>query len=290
MIHHLSIRDVKKTPVRWAHRVPMLAKNKQITFSPGLNVVFGPNGSGKSTLIDLLAMLMHAKDTNYSKVTAPSIRAFLSATGVHLDGAHLLHDGAPTRYLGIHDLAASPPSRAAKVPVGAEIEAALKKYAKEKRGDHQISTGQATLRRVTRFLAAEPAKTKKPPASPLLGRQHAELQHTALRSLLNTDKTPLAKRRMTTLLDEADIGLDFTSQGIYWRTLEGFAERGHQIIVCSHSPFAAVARGATFLETQPGYLETARVAIRQLLRDVDAPASIEPPTEAGADNHTGGLV
>jgi DNA repair ATPase RecN len=71
-------------------------------------------------------------------------------------------------------------------------------------------------------------------------------------------------RRPVLLLDEVDRSLDFVRQNQVWRQMKQLAT-DHQIIIASHSPFAVDVEGAHYIETDPNYLEKARVGLRTLL-------------------------
>lgn len=83
------------------------------------------------------------------------------------------------------------------------------------------------------------------------------------RSLL-TPRVPVGKT--TLLLDEPDMHLSIPTQAKLWsenvpRLLPVF-----QIIAATHSPWAANVPGATYIETEPGYLDRCRAEITALAR------------------------
>lgn len=98
MITRVRITDPEHCGVPWAKDVPWL-KDLDVTFSPGLTVIFGPNASGKSTLLTLLARHLHCAQGGAQKVTQTSLTDLLrSSHDAYPAGAVLDHDGAPAAH------------------------------------------------------------------------------------------------------------------------------------------------------------------------------------------------
>lgn len=263
MIYELSIKNPKNTPVLHWGKVSFLSKPMTLEFAPGLNIMFGPNGSGKSTIIDGLATMLHCREGNWPAVTKTSVRAFLRPDGKFATGLHIEHDGQPARYLGIQTAAFVPEKGVAKVKLAMS------------EGEHLIgraagsmSSGQASVTKLVRFLRHDAVKTKYVMKTSSVGGEFKPLWEAAVQHLKAAKARPGMPKQQTILLDEVDHNLDFAHQMMVWKTLRSLVEDGkHQVIVASHSPFAVNVPGAHYIETSPGYLEASRGALRYLFEE-----------------------
>jgi len=267
MIYALTIRSARLSPVKHWDKVDWLKGLSTVDFKPGINIVYGPNGTGKSTLLSGLAMLEHCWRSNWPRVDKNSVSDFMGSSGRYLDGLILEHDGAPCRYLGVDD-----PDHA---PAGAkqiDVEIASKREAVG-RALNQQSHGQATLNKLIRFLKAEPEKVKHVLKEKNLAPEWKGWYTAATESLHNAAQRKGMPKQQTILLDEVDRSLDFTKQASVWKQVRLLAESNHQIIIASHSPWAAVQPHAHYIETLPGYLEKTRKALGVLLQNLGEDAS-----------------
>jgi ABC-type cobalamin transport system ATPase subunit len=263
MIYELHVRSPKLSPVKHWDKVDWLKGKKLIEFKPGINVVYGLNGTGKSTLLSGLAMLEHCWRSNWPRVDKTSIGDFLGSSGRYLDGLLLEHDGSPCRYLGVDD-----PDHAPKDAVVNNDLALETKREAHGRALHLMSHGQATLNKLIRFLKAEPQKVRHVLKDKNVATEWRGWYTAATESLFNATKRKDMPRQQTILLDEVDRSLDFTKQASVWKQVRLLAESNHQIIIASHSPWAAVQPHAHYIETTPGYLERTRKALGVLLQNL----------------------
>ena len=262
MIYELTVRSNKLTPVKHWDKVEWLKGLKTIEFKPGINIVYGPNGTGKSTLLSGLAILEHCWRSNWPRVDKESTRDFMASSGRFLNGLLLEHDGSPCRYLGVDD-----PDHAPTGTKEAEVELATKREAVG-RPLGQMSHGQATLNKLVRFLRAEPEKVKYVLKEKNLSPEWRNWYEAATESLSNASNRKDMPKQQTILLDEVDRSLDFVKQASVWKQVRLLAESNHQIIIASHSPWAAVQPNAHYIETTPGYLEKTRKALGVLLQNL----------------------
>jgi predicted ATPase len=279
MIHELTIRSPKKTPIPHWQNVAFLKKAGTIEFQPGLNVLFGANGSGKSTLINALAMLMHCKLENWPRVTKESLGFFNRPIG-YADGLLLSHDGMPARYMGIESGLGFIPERNIKVvDVNAKD---LKNGDAKGKALHNMSAGQATMSMLIQFLHAEPKKTiYKFKTSQCVG-EWKDIHQVGTESLKNVVVRDGLPQQGVLLLDEIDRSVDLVRQAAIWQMLRRLSTT-YQIIIASHSPFCLTASGAHYIETSEDALVEARQALKQLVPESDIEAVAATQTMAAAE-------
>ena len=253
-IHPAPSGDVPRS-YNWAHTVPFLKQNPEITFTPGLNILFGPNGSGKSNVTGILAFHLAAEQGGHSCVTSDWIRNVFGIVGEPQLPWDVVHDGQPVVYVN--------PRNAVGLIGGMAgfdndffnegIQNTITK----------ASSGQHTLRRITNaaqlLLGAAPFPSKiefKAGRTPKLAPKiDAHFAATC----------PLGPN--TVILDEPESGLSLPFQAGFWRNaLASVAAQKFQIIVATHSPFALNIKGANYIETEPGYLQQCRDLFKTLDR------------------------
>lgn len=256
MIHELEIRNPKRAPITHWGQVPFLKKPTTIEFKPGLNIVFGPNGSGKSTLLAGLAVLLHCYDEGWPRVSMQSLRYFQRSFGL-ADGVVLSHDGSPARYLGEREPGFAPVKNVKETTVQ------LHDKRLEYKALCNMSTGQANIAKLSRFLRVEPKKV--PVSVKARTEEMRQILDVGTESLRNVTRVEGVPKQPVILLDEIDRSLDFANQSAVWGLIRKWAQNGSQIIVVSHSPFAVCAPGAHYiLTTSPEYLEAARAGFQTL--------------------------
>lgn len=263
MIYELVIENPEATPISHWHYVPFLSEPKTIEFKPGLNILFGQNGTGKSTVIDGMSRLLHCRETNWPVVTKTSVALFARSDGFLADGLSLHHDGQPARYLGIQPSSVVPEEKAVQ-----KVQLAMKESVTKGRTSTKMSSGQASIAKLIRFLKHDAVKTRYKFKSSGISPAMRETWEAAVASLKAGKVRPGNPKQQVVLLDEVDHNLDFAHQAMVWRMLRTLVAEGkHQIIIASHSPFAVNVPGAHYIETSPGYLDAARAALRMLHED-----------------------
>lgn len=99
MISRIVVRDASLSVVSWWSQVEALKTLTELSFKPGLNILWGRNGSGKSTLLTALSRLTCSEQGGRSVVTEQAIRTFFPGVGrddPEMFGLVLDHDGRAT--------------------------------------------------------------------------------------------------------------------------------------------------------------------------------------------------
>lgn len=254
MIARLRIDAPDRAILPWWPKVPWLHGKTEITFTPGINVLFGPNGSGKSTVLLAIARLTLCEQGGFSTVTESSIQPFLERVVLQgtpcRDGLVVETDGQSVRYT-------DPNKRVGIVGGGFDddffdqgIQEAL---ARE-------SAGQAVLRRLTRVLGSPPV-----PIEDRVGKSVNDVWMAAKAQALANLDPRIPKGPATVLLDEPDRSMDLPLQDLLYReVLPRAPKRNIQLILATHSPFALLLPDANWIETEPGYLEKCRPLVARL--------------------------
>jgi predicted ATPase len=238
VIKRLTVTDPNRTGIPHWTAIPALAHLGVLDFNPGLTIIWGPNGCGKSSLLRAVAHKLHCEQGGEIRVTEESLSVDTSGTEVEHDGQVVYI--APERRVGLisgtfdYDFADEGVREA------------------QARG----SSGQHVFRRLTKGFAIMvgdmdvPTPNHRVPPSP------------ELRAYLEGS---LPKTKPTIILDEPDISLDLKKQYSLYKNMAATFSRRSQIILTSHSPFAANLPGATYIDLQPGYLEECRGVIKKLM-------------------------
>jgi ABC-type uncharacterized transport system ATPase subunit len=261
-IHKLVVRDPLKAPigVHYWNKADMVRGKREFEFADGINIAYAPNGSGKSTLIKALALLSHCFVENFPRVSRDSISPFTRPDGVICDGLILEHDGGLCRYLGTGKMALLPEKNTTLVdlPIKEELDISTDVLS---RASMTLSSGQAKMADLYRFLRNDPIAIKRSSKFGSLGK---EVRDAALESLRNKKGKP---GKQTIILDEADQNLDFPRQRRFWEAIKMLAEGGnHQIIIASHSPFCLdPSLNAHVIELEKGSYENSRAALSLML-------------------------
>jgi ABC-type cobalamin/Fe3+-siderophores transport system ATPase subunit len=263
MIRKVVITDPTKCCVPWWKDVPWLKGKTEITFQPGLNVLFGPNGSGKTTLLTLLARSLCCEQGNVQKVTQDALHHLvplsLRSEVEYNNGVLPDHDGGPVLHFD--------PSKAVGLCHGSfDYDFMIQGVVNV---TTHVSAGQTTLHRIDDILGAI-IEDKWPALDVHEGRHGDRLPEWFATFLRGTGE----KGPPTVLLDEPSRSLDVGREIRLLEILSLVAPRV-QIIMASHSLFSLLMLpDAHFIDTEPGYSQAARNQIE--FRAVDAIRKQDP--------------
>lgn len=252
MISKITINDPTALPISWWTKAPCLKDIKEITFKPGLNVLWGKNGSGKSSVLRLIAKMFHAEAGRFSFITGSSthdILPFKSSKNPNpaerlFGSVTIAHDGQGVMYF-------DPDHRPGLIGGMAGFD------------DHFMtegiqsifmkgSSGELGLNNMIKLLEGMKSGDKIVP----------KWERKPNQDVLNFFKPSIPDGPPTFLLDEPDRSVDIPSQFGLWKFLQNAAEKkGVQIIVASHSVFATSVNCANYIEFTNGYLEACRGTI-----------------------------
>lgn len=262
----------------YTQNLPFFKREKIISFSPGLNIIFGPNASGKSTLLRGLALHLAAEQGGASCVTQDYLRTtvdlFAAATSKgskSLDelGLHVEHDGKPIQFLD--------PRVTVGITSGAFDNDFFNEGLRETIHRKSMSSGEKTLSRLGRVVSVLTGESPMP----------TQVEYKVSAKVLNSTwaaglaivkerfKATAPEGPATILLDEPESGLGLPLQARLWELLARHS--GHQLIVASHSPFALGLPEANYIETSLGYAQQAKAELSRFFSSGSGdPAPLNP--------------
>ena len=263
MIEKLLITDPANTVCPWWGNVEALKGVTELSFTPGLNVLWGKNGSGKSSVVQMLARLTHSGQGGVTLVTTETLRHFKDFKTTK-DGQDLVSDGAGVWYC-------DPSERVGLI--GGSFDYDFMDMGLQNtmfKGSH----GETTLMRVFAILK-DMKEQKKPTISykykvspPKPGDRYFQQDQERYNDFVFATKylrEEGEKGKPTIIFDEPDRSLDIPTQLRFWDTLLTHS-KNYQIIAASHSMFAMDLPGANYIELVPGYLDSCKRARAVMMR------------------------
>lgn len=249
MITKLTINDPAKLPIKWWEKAECLKKIKTLEFKPGLNVLWGRNGSGKSSVLALLAKFFHAEQGRYTFISRESLSEFVpyGTKPIEVFGsATIEHDSQGVMYF-------NPDHRPGLVGGMAGFDYDFMDAAM---GNIFVkgSCGELEMYQLNQCLAAI-KDGKRIDVKFKHKKEESERQY--LQEFL---KGNIPDGQPTFLLDEPERSCDLPVQKALMNFLQKRAT-DVQIIVASHSVFAANIPGANYIEFSEGYLAKCRDVI-----------------------------
>ncbi len=257
MIESIAINDPNDTPITWWGKNKTLQNLASARFSRGLNILWGKNGSGKSSLLAMIAKLFHAEQSRYSVVTHDSITSLWSssATRKRPKGVDIVHDGQGVAYFDPQH----------KVGLIGGLAGFDYDFLDEGLGSifTKGSSGQLVTHELGKILSKLKDKNTLEVEFKTQKGDVNSLWYKRIEAVENYLKPSIDKGPITLLLDEPDRSLDLPNQKLLWRGLRNISQK-YQLIVASHSPFAANVKDAVYIELSDGYLTECREALKTL--------------------------
>lgn len=255
MISKLTINDPKNLPIKWWIKSESLKDIKEISFKPGLNILFGRNGSGKSSVLKLLGKMFHAEAGSFSCITENSVRELIpidfTAKGNKEDllfkSCSIEHDSQGIMFFDPdHTVGLYGSGGAFDDDFFSEGVSAL--FVKG-------SSGQLGIHKLAELLARMKKGDKINPifkSKYMLEKPSKNVLH-----VLDSLKGNIPDGQPTFILDEPDRSIDVDTQLRIWNLIKKVSGKV-QIIVASHSPFCISINNANYIEFSNGYLEYCR--------------------------------
>lgn len=255
MIAKINITDPKDIPIRWWAKNDCLKNIKEISFTPGLNIIWGKNGSGKSSVLKLIARMLHAEQGGISTITRSSIFDSIHKNKEIYKGIQISHDGQAIMFYD--------PSHKVGVIGGSFdddfFEAGLNSIFEKG------SSGEIVAHHVSNIFTSTRDKKRIQPEYRVNKKHVNSVWKNWLEQIQEFFKPNIELAdKVTVILDEPDRSLDIPNQSIIWKSLSSpkLLERV-QLIIASHSTFAVDVSGANYIEFTPNYLEECRKAVSE---------------------------
>jgi hypothetical protein len=242
---------ISKLLVRTGFPLKLELFNKEIEFTPGLNILFGPNGCGKTTALNIVGAYSGVREKGWSQPPEPQISGKeeegfpqrFSKQCVGTVKADVEWDGTPSYF--------STSTGEVVVPHAFDDD--------DMAGQLQVmfakpSSGQLRLHNIAKLMDA---MTKKPvpdlTVADTVGVNGVWAK--ARQDFADYVKTLPRNGPITLLLDEPDRSLSIPVQCDLWTVaVPQWATRA-QVIVAAHSPFCLAAPGANIIDCVSGYRE-----------------------------------
>ena len=263
MINKLIISDINDLPIKYWKEVPGLQNKNEIEFSPGLNIIVGPNGSGKSTLLNLIRKTFLCENSYYSCYTKDSINNLCkninifeknnSDYGYH--GYDFVHDGNPVFCFD------------ASTSIGIEngaftdfmVDGINNMFSKK-----GSSSGQNIIYELNTMFqySLKVNEIQDNIGITSVNDTWKNKIKTAQRIIGNPG---INKSKITILLDEPTVNLDFIVEMYLWEMLEKHSEK-YQIIIATHS-IGLLKRfkcDVKIIEMKDGYIDKMKKSLRKI--------------------------
>lgn len=253
MIEKITFGDLSLSyHFKYASKLPFFMDNKEISFKPGLNIIYAPNGTGKSTILSILAKSTASEQGGVSTLTQHWFHDIFNRDENRMGEIKVAHDGQPVVYINSRNAIGL-------IGGGAAFDDDFFKEGFTETKLHE-SSGFTTMHRLKKAMAI------------LCGEEKIADSYN-MKNFYSSDKDKrhevflmpsIALGQKTILLDEPESGLAIHAQSNLWNIIDkGAKEQNIQVIAATHSPFS-LACDANFIELSPDYINIAKEKILTL--------------------------
>lgn len=257
MISKITINNPEHLPITWWSKAKCLKDIKDISFTPGLNILWGKNGSGKSSVLRLLAKMFHAEAGRYTFITSDSIRELTPFNASKRFSIQDLSKSITVEHDGQGIMYFDPEHRPGLIGGMAGFD-----YDFIGEGTSALftkgSSGELGILNMEKLLIG--MKDAKSVSIKWKEKYLKEKPTEAAKFTMDFLNGNIPSGPPTFILDEPDRSVDIPNQLKLWTFMRTMAKKS-QVIVASHSVFGATIPGANYIEFNPGYLKECRETI-----------------------------
>lgn len=252
MISNITIHDKDNVPLEWWAKKEQLVKITSLTFKPGLNILWGKNGAGKSSVLTLLARMFHAEQGRWSTVTRESLLTIFQPIKKLSGMPLLIHDGQGIAHY-------NPNHKVGLIGGMAGFDDDFYEQGIQAIFNMKNSSGEIGLNEIGKLFADINARKSLLPVWKLKTSGNG-VWKKRLAATESFFKPSQDLGQVTILLDEPDRSLDIPAQAQLWRKIFPHLAKKFQLIIATHSPFAANVE-ANYIEISENYLDECRSVI-----------------------------
>lgn len=254
----------------YAAKLPTL-QDRDITWSPGLNILFGPNGCGKTSLLKILGAFSGViEGMGWSRYAPPAKlggdpeerERYLQNYSFLMEklspgkcSAEVDWDGQPAFLNSAEASANAMRSFSEDDGVMGTTDKLVDMFGHSSQGQQRIYH----MNKIMKVLA-NPPDISVPPETDYKNYNSSwtDVMDAFVTHVKSCRENYVGEQRITLLWDEPDRSLDIPSQALLWgltdpKTGLMCLARRMQVIVATHSPFALLAPEANILDLQEGY-------------------------------------
>lgn len=232
MIHKLTIHSQGNLPLSYWKDKSSLTSLKEVSFQPGVNILYGKSLSGKTSILRLLAYYLYAHEDGRTTLSPVSHRAMFP-------------------YVYPHD------------KDSADKQVATSKSFTVEHDNQGVSYTNFTPKE--RSYKATPTIeelfVKFPPRNPISIVVETYIPDSDKKIAEEFLKTEVLLGAPTIILDSPDAGMDLIQQFDLWQKFSQVRPEDYQLIVATNSAFVLDIPGFNYIELTPGYYSMAKSAV-----------------------------